>query len=197
MPGRGKDAHPKTLTRTINVRIVRKDCFMTIPNVCFPYRKFFKINFPVLILIILSGLAGCNGNEIQVPDTPLEGQISGAEWNYKSANGYLISSDFQYRVRFLSDKESVKNPCTLPNPSRTHVSAVFYPSVGSFFIAPQLIDDNQVQVSFELSISQKLIATSGFMEIYAIDSQVATGYLQATLDEENTIGGRFEIHLCN
>lgn len=141
--------------------------------------------------------SGCGNDAIQLPDQQLEGKINGNEWSYQSANGYLISSDFQYRVRFISSDEPVNDPCTLPSPSLRHIKAIFRPSEGSFFVAPQAIDDNQVQVSFEVSPSQSLIASSGFMEVYAIDNLVVIGYLQAVLDDQNTVEGSFEIRLCN
>ena len=142
-------------------------------------------------------LLGCNSDDVQLPDRQLGGQIGGSEWNYKSANGYLISTDLQYQVRFLSDEETVTDPCTLPVPSRSHIRAVFRPSVGNFFITPQVINNNEVQASFEVSPSQSLTATNGFMEIFAIENQRAIGYLQAVLDDENTVEGSFEIRLCN
>ncbi|MEO9872370.1 hypothetical protein [Ekhidna sp.] len=150
---------------------------------------------------ILSALmllfTSCGKDEIQLPDQILEGKINGEAWSYSSANGYLVSSDFQYRIRFLSSEESVNDPCTLPSPSIEHIKAIFRPSEGSFFVSPQVLDNNQVQVSFEISPSKNLIASSGFMEIFAIDGQVVIGYLQAVLDDDNTVEGSFEIRLCN
>ena len=142
-------------------------------------------------------VSGCSDDEIQLPDKQLEGRINGKEWSYKSANAYLVSSDFKYRVRFLSSDEPVIDPCTLPSPSLSHIKAIFKPSEGSFFIAPQAIDANQVQVSFEITTSQSLIASNGFMEIYVIDNQVIIGYLQAVVDDKSMVEGSFEIRLCN
>lgn len=151
------------------------------------------------VMVILSSclLSGCGNDEIQLPNQILEGSINGTDWSYKSANGYLETSDFQYRVRFLSSKEAVTDPCTQPNPSLTHVKAIFKPAVRSYFVAPLALDNNQVQVTFEISPSQRVVATSGFMEIYAIDGQVIFGYLQAVLDDDNSVEGSFEIRLCN
>ncbi|WP_425389632.1 hypothetical protein [Ekhidna sp.] len=156
-------------------------------------RKSFLSTLISLLIIF----CGCGDDEIQLPDKLLEGTINGEEWSYKSANGYLVSSDLQYRVRFLSSEETVKDPCTLPTPTLAHVKAIFRPAERSYFIAPQAIDNNQVQVSFEVSTSQNLIATSGFMEIYAIENQVIIGYLQAYLDDDHSVEGSFQIRLCN
>ena len=159
-------------------------------------RESFKIHL-IGFLLLTFFLTGCNSDDVQLPANRLEGFIDGKEWSYKSANGYLISSDFKYRVRFLSSEETVGDPCSQPNPSLTHVKAIFKPAEGSFFVTPQALDPNQVQVTFEISTSQNITATSGFMEIYAIDNQIVIGYLQAVLDNENKVEGSFEIRLCN
>ena len=153
-------------------------------------------NFILLAIAFSSVITGC-GNDVQLPNKQLEGNIRGAEWSYQSANAYLFSSDFKYQARFLSREEAVTDPCTLPAPTLRNVRAIFRPMEGSFFVAPQALDDNQVQVSFDLSTSESLIATSGFMEIYVIENLVVVGYLQAVLDTDNTVEGSFEIRLCN
>ncbi|NQZ76424.1 MAG: hypothetical protein HRT61_09990, partial [Ekhidna sp.] len=122
--------------------------------------------FPLLLLAIATFLSGCGNDEIQLPQNELEGTINGEPWSYKSANGYLISSNFQYGIRFLSSEESVSDPCTQPSPTITHVSAIFRPAMGSFFVAPEAIDNNQVKVVFEFAPGQSITATSGFMEVY-------------------------------
>ncbi|MEP1034099.1 hypothetical protein [Ekhidna sp.] len=170
-----------------------KNFFILVQGVIHKSRK----TLVVLLIGTASIFSGCGNDDIQLPDQKLEGKIDGGEWNYQSANGYLFSSDFQYQVRFLSDEESVSDPCTLPAPTLKHVKAIFKPAERSFFVAPQVIDDNQVQVSFEVSSSRSLIASSGFMEIYAIDNLVVIGYLQAVLDDDHTVEGLFEIRLCN
>jgi len=174
---------------------VSKNFFIVIKGVIYKSRETFKTTLAGLLL--LTFLSGCKSDDVQLPANKLEGFVDGKEWSYKSANGYLISSDFKYRVRFLSSEETVSDPCSQPNPSITHVKAIFKPSEGSFFVAPQAIDDNQVQVTFEISTSQNITATSGFMEIYAIDNLVAVGYLQAVLDDDHKVEGSFQIRLCN
>ena len=161
-------------------------------------RKSFRPLFLSGSILMLSIVVGCGNNDIQLPANELEGTIDGKDWVYKSANAFLLSTDFQYRVRFLSDKESVSDPCTLPSPGLSHVKAIFRPAIGvSYVVAPQAIDNNQVQVAFEISPSKSLIASSGFMEIYDINGQVIFGYLQAVLDDENIVEGSFQIRLCN
>lgn len=182
----------KAKIKSIMTSSVSKNFFIVIRGVIYKSRKSF-----ILLMVGCCFLFGCGNDNIQLPDQLLEGQINGEEWRYKSANAYLISSNFIYRARFLSDEEAVSDPCTLPSPSLRNVRAIFKPAEGSFFVAPQVIDDNQVQVSFDISPSRSLVASSGFMEIYAIDNLVVIGYLQAVLDDDNTVEGSFEIRLCN
>ncbi len=157
------------------------------------FSHFYLAIFPIMLVLIV----GCTRDEIQLPKTLLSGQIAGIQWNYTVANGYLFSSNFQYSTRFLSDKEQVTDACTLPNPVLPHIHAVFRPSHGSFFVSPIILDDNQVQVSFEIDATHRLIATSGFMEIYSLENKVINGYLEAVLDQENIVKGIFVISLCN
>ena len=151
----------------------------------------------ILIAAVLSGIYGCGKDEIQLPDKELQGTIDGESWEYGSANAYLETANLQYQARFLSDEESVSDPCTLPRPGLRHVKAIFKPAVRSYTISPLAIDDNQVQVAFELSSSKTLIAGGGFMEVFDINNRVVFGYLQAILDDGNTVEGRFRIRLCN
>lgn len=156
-------------------------------------RKFCVLFFVSLGFL----LSACGGDEIELPDQPLQGLIDSKEWSYKSANAYLESSDFKYDVRFLSSEEGVSDPCTLPAPSLTHVRAIFKPAIGSFFVSSQAIDNNQVEVYFEITTSKNLKAQSGIMEIFAIEGQIIYGYLEASFGDENKVEGSFEIRRCN
>lgn len=155
-----------------------------------------KASFFLSLSLILT-LINC-GDELDIPDNPLEGQIDGMEWSYGSANAYRLTTDGQFRARFLSKLEAVSDPCTRPSPGLTHVKAIFRPALGvSYSVAPQAIDQNQVQVAFEISASKTLIATSGFMEVYDINNSVLVGYLQAQLDDGNKVEGAFQMSLCD
>ncbi|MEM7297890.1 MAG: hypothetical protein AAF391_06450 [Bacteroidota bacterium] len=147
--------------------------------------------------LLVSLAIGCANDDIQLPDQELLGTIDGEDWEYDSANGFLQTTDFQYLARFLSDKETVSDPCALPRPGRMHVKAIFRPAIGSFTVTPQAISNNQVQVAFEISPAKTLIAGSGFMEIFDINNQIVFGYLQAIVDDENMVEGAFQVRLCN
>ena len=160
-------------------------------------KECFSPLFLFALFLTLLFLSSCGNDDIQLPDKDLEGKIGGNDWSYKSANGFLLSADLRYTIRFISDKETATDPCTLPSPGLAHARAIFKPFIGSYVVASQAIDNNQVQVAFQLSPSRSLIASSGFMEIYDINAQIIYGYLQAVLDDENRIEGAFQIKLCN
>jgi len=144
---------------------------------------------------LLSVLSGCVKDEVNLPDQRLQGSVGKEAWEYDKANGFL-QADLTYQVRFISNKEPVSDPCTLPRPGLPHVKAVFKPAIGSFSVNTQVLADDQVQVAFELSPSTTITAVSGFMEIYDINNNVVLGYLQAALDEDNTVEGSFQLRLC-
>ncbi len=164
------------------------------------FKSFFKLR----LISLFSALFGtflflsCVTDEIQIDRTKLEGKLEGNDWSYSSANAFLISTSGQYIIRFISDKESVTNPCTLRSPGLSHVKAIFRPTIGNYAVDPFALADNQVQVVFQLSNSESLIANSGFMEVYDINASIITGYLQAIEDSENTfVQGNFQIKICN
>lgn len=149
----------------------------------------------------LCSLSFCVGDDSDFSDLQgrtLKGTIAGdTTWVYGSANAYLFSSDQKYRVRFLSSEETASDPCTVPTPTLEHVTATFRPLVGSYFVTPIAVEDNQVQVTLSPSASENVVATSGFMEVYAIENLRIYGYLQAVLDSDNRVEGSFEIRICN
>ena len=142
-------------------------------------------------------LSACGGNELDIPDQPLEGTINGEAWRYGSANAFRLSADGLFQARFLSDREPVIDPCTRPFPGLVHVKAIFRPSIGDFSVAPVAIDNNQVQAAFEISPSTSLIAVSGFMSIFDINNSAVVGYLQVILDDGNSVEGAFRMSICD
>lgn len=137
---------------------------------------------------------GC-GSELDIPNQPLQGQINGESWTSELANAFQLPGG-QIRARFLSELEPVADPCTLPSPGLAHVKAIFRPSLGDYNVAPVALDDNQVQVAFELSPSVSLTAVSGSMSIFDINNGIAVGFLQAQLDDDNQVEGVFTMSFC-
>ena len=155
-------------------------------------KSFLVLLFGQILLL----LASC-GNDLDIPDQMLQGKINGETWTYGAANAFRISANGQFEAKFLSNLENVNDPCALPSPGLTHVKAIFTPAIRDYTIFPQAIDPNQVQVAFQITPSNTLIATNGFMNIFDINNSFAIGYLQAELDDGNMVEGSFELQFCN
>ena len=151
------------------------------------------------LIIFSSGLfQSCGSDSIELPEENLQGEIQGTEWEYGVANAFRRTTTGQYEVNFISTEESPSNPCALPSPGRPHVKAIFTPGLGNFAVSPIAIDNNQVQVIFQVSNAEALTANSGFLEVFDINSSIIIGYLQATEDANNTfVEGRVEIEICD
>ena len=150
----------------------------------------------VVGLSLLLSVSSCGGDQLDIPDQPLQGSINGDEWSSEIANAYRLQGSFQYRVRFLSELEPVSDPCALPFPGLAHVKAIFSLSMGDFSVAPLAIDDNQVQVAFEIGATS-LLATSGSMSIFDINNGIVVGFLQASFNDDNSVEGIFRINICD
>lgn len=160
----------------------------------FKSREFFSY---VIVIAFSGGLFGCGDDQIQIPNKKLEGKIGTEEWISDKGNAYLFSSDFKYKIKLLSSKEPGSDPCAIPSPSKPYLSAIFQPSIGSFAFSTVVADPNQVIVKIHPSFSEEFIIINGFMEIYAIDNFIIFGFIQAILDDENTVEGTFEVRFCN
>jgi len=159
------------------------------------YLRFVAIAVHLSVLALLSS---CGADSIELPENELAGQIEGNDWSYGAANAFRRTANGQYEVRFISNQESPTDPCSLPIPGLTHVRAIFTPGFGSFAVSPIAIDNNQIQVIFQVSPAKAITANSGFLEVFDIRGGVIIGYLQASEDADNTfVEGRVEIAFCD
>jgi len=147
-----------------------------------------------LVFIGTLFLGGCGQDEIQLSDQQLQGMVAGEEWQLKFSNAYLYSSDFKYQIKFLSTRESAEDPCAVPSTANAHVSMIIQLQRGSFSIPLPITDES---ARFNWSDGSSAIATSGFLEIFDVSNSRIFGYLQAQLDDENSIEGSFEVIICN
>ncbi len=147
-----------------------------------------------LLFLGLFFLTNCGESEIQLPDQVLVGQVEGEAWELKFANAYIYSSDLKYQIKFLSTKEGGQDPCALPSTANSHISLIMPLQRGSFSIPLPITTES---ARFHWSDGSSAIATSGFLEIFDIDNLRIFGYLQAQLDDENTVEGSFEVQICN
>lgn len=153
---------------------------------------------PLFALLVISssllGLSGCGGSEIQLPEQRLTGLIAGEDWDMKFANAYIFSSDLKYQLKFLSTKEGGDDPCAVPSTANPHVSIIMQLQIRSYSLPLPFVQES---ARFQFENGSSSIATSGFLEIYDIVNSRVFGYLQAQLDDGNTVEGSFEAFICN
>ena len=157
--------------------------------------KAFRLGIPIGAFLLHSVLISCKGDDIDVPDVPLGGNIGGADWEYKFGNAYLFSSELKYKFLFLSTLKPGEDPCPIISSSNPHLQMILPFSTGSYSIPLPQFDEN---VKFVLGDGTILSATSGFIEVIVInpDTQQLVGFLQADFDEDNSVQGRFIVELC-
>ncbi len=153
-----------------------------------------KSAFPFLLLSFVLLLTNCGENDIQLPDQVLVGKVEGKDWELKFGNAFIFSSDLKYQIKFLSTQESAQDPCAVPNTGNNHISMIMPLQRGSFSIPLPIVSES---ARFHYSDGSSAIATSGFLEIFDIDNLRIFGYLQAQLDDDNTVEGSFEVLICN
>lgn len=155
--------------------------------------------FAPLVLLALFGaisaaLPSCGGTQIELPEQRLTGSIDGQEWDMKFANAYIFSSDLKYQLKFLSTAEGGDDPCAVPFTANTHVSIIMPLQIRSYSLPLPIVEES---ARFQFSNGSSAIATSGFLEIYDIVNARVFGYMQAQLDDDNTVEGSFEAFICN
>lgn len=148
--------------------------------------------FFMLIALLLA--TSCGQNEIQLPDQVLSGKIGGEDWEYKFANGFLVSSDLKYRIQFLSTEELATDPCSVPSTGNRFISMEIPYQLISRSIPFPIIEESP---KFHITISNEVIASSGFLEIFDISGPRILGYMEASVDDENVVSGSFEAIICD
>jgi hypothetical protein len=158
-----------------------------------------SLNSPFRFLSSLSLLAGllvlasCN-NELDIPDVPLAGKVAGEDWQFAFMSRTPYSAD-KSTFYFFSTLESIADPCAVFSSSKPHLRVILPLAVGSYGVGASFNPEN---LKFVHGNGTELDATSGFIEIFAIDyqSRRIAGYIQALSDENNTVQGRFVAELC-
>lgn len=150
---------------------------------------------PLILILLMNGLllTSCGDDQLDIPETPLQGQFAGEAWNFKFGNGNLYSTDGKYRFLLFSDEEVGDDPCTLVGSTRPHLAVILPIQEGSYSLP---ITPQNENLKFIFGDGKTLSATSGFIEIFGIDNARLVGYMQAIVDEDNSLEGRFIIELC-
>ncbi len=150
---------------------------------------FVSVGFFVFALLFV----GCSNDNIQLEEDPITGMVAGEDWTFQYGNGYINPNSI-YTIQLLSLEETANDPCAVPSPGNPFISMAIPLRRGSFSVPFPNLDESP---RFHLSPGNSFIATSGFLEVYDIDNSRIFGYLQAQLDDENTIEGQFQAFICN
>jgi hypothetical protein len=148
----------------------------------------------MLLLLALAGFTACGDDETDIPNEPLTGTVAGEPWNYKFGNATLFTGDFKYRFLFLSDLEIGEDPCTIVNSTNPYIQVILPLQTGSYSLP---LTPPQENLRFIYGDGTVLSAASGFIEVFAIDQARIVGYIQAEIDDDNSVEGRFVVEICS
>ncbi|MEM9337782.1 MAG: hypothetical protein AAGA66_03585 [Bacteroidota bacterium] len=152
-----------------------------------------KRSIILLVPFVLSAFTQCGNDDIQIPDTPLEGMVAGEEWTFQYGNAYVNPNGI-YTIQFLSTEETATDPCAVPSPGNPFVSMAIPLQRMSSSVPFFNLDESP---RFNISRGNSFIATSGILEIFDVDNTRVFGFLEAQLDDENTVRGQFQVQICN
>lgn len=145
------------------------------------------------ILFLLLTLASC-GEDIQLPNKILQGEIDGNEWTFGTGKGSANQSARTYRVELFNFTGfSETEGCLLFGGSNPYISAVipFDTADGS------QIDAFSAPLIFHIDGVNTLTADRGFIEISFINNTEIRGFISAGSSNENFAEGFFSVFICN
>jgi len=151
-----------------------------------------------LVLALL--LTACSGGDADdeetdgfdpsvIPSGPLEGLIGGEPWTF--ASGVTDS--------FLDDEEDFFTTFY----GVDAVSCDDWPEDGNHLVGSVPTEPGTYEFGFTQNVTfyiretnENLVATTGGMVVDSVDGGVAKGAMFATFDEDNEVGGEFEVVIC-
>ncbi len=156
----------------------------------------FKYFVLILALAGLSFSISC-GDQIDIPKVPLEGKINGMDWSAADyGNTTLVQGGpipkFTYRLLSAEDPNS-DSPCSGVSTTIPHVRMVLPLGTGSYSIP---FPDFSESVKFDYGNGTVIHATSGIVEIFAMDQFQIAGYIEAFDGDKDSVKGRFLIEIC-
>ena len=143
----------------------------------------------VLAIAAIVGLFGCS-DDSSGDISGVSGTIGGEAWEFRYANAFYEELDELYDVEFYSTEETGADPCSIFISTKNHFTVRLPTEVGNYNLP---LSPESRSVRFE---PENLVATSGFIEVTAINGTFVTGFLQATFDDDNTVSGAFSFDTC-
>lgn len=148
------------------------------------------ISFFVLTSVLLSSC----GEDVQLPNKILQGQIDGSEWAFEVGKALSDQIDRTYTVELFNFTGFTENDgCLLFGGTSKHVSVVIPFTTRN---GAQLNAIN-ADLIFHLDGVNSLTADTGFVEISFINNMEIRGFISAGSGDNNSIEGFFSVLICN
>ncbi|MEL6557290.1 MAG: hypothetical protein AAFQ94_03845 [Bacteroidota bacterium] len=146
------------------------------------------ISFLSLLLI-----SSC-GEDVQLPNKILQGEIDGSEWEF--AIGKALSNQAQrtYKVELFSFTGFTEDEgCLLFGGTSRHVSVII-PFDTSNNTQLNAINADMI---FHIDGANAFTADNGFVEISFINNREIRGFISAGSGSNNSVEGFFSVLICN
>ncbi|MFT6882048.1 MAG: hypothetical protein ACI83W_000396 [Marinoscillum sp.] len=146
-----------------------------------------------IFICLLSAIVSCESSidQFDTEKDPLKGKIGGEDWEYASGN-----ARFNVITNYLSGimvAKGVQEPCAIRLSGDAHLTFQVTAERGTF----NLGNFNGPEIIFNTAAgAQRFTASGGFIQIAAIDSRQALGYINATFDDDNYVQGAFLVDIC-
>jgi hypothetical protein len=146
-----------------------------------------------IFIYLLSAIVSCESSidQFDTEKDPLVGKIGGEDWKYASGN-----ARFNVNTNSLSGllvAKGVQDPCAIRLSGDAHLTLIVPAERGTYnlgiFNGPEIIFNTP-------SGAQRFTASGGFIQIAAINSRQALGYINATFDDDNYVQGAFLVDIC-
>lgn len=151
---------------------------------------FITTSFAMLSLFTLSSC----GEDIQLPNKILEGEIAGSEWTFEVGKALSNQVDRTYKVELFNFTGFTENDgCLLFGGTSRHISVIIPFSTGN---GSQLNAIN-ADLIFHLDGANTFTADNGIVEVSFINNREIRGFITAGSGSENAVEGFFSVLICN
>lgn len=151
-------------------------------------------NIVAIISCISLILLGSCGEDIQLPNKILQGEIDGSEWEFAVGKALSNQALRNFRVELFSFTGfSEDEGCLLFGGTTRHVSVVipFSTSNGT------QINAITANLIFHIDGANTFTADNGFVEVSFINNREIRGFISAGSGSQNSVEGFFSVLICN
>ncbi|MDH5608364.1 MAG: hypothetical protein OEY56_02705 [Cyclobacteriaceae bacterium] len=150
---------------------------------------YFKLG---VVLAVISLSQACNNDSKNQLGPLLAGKISGKQWEYRYAKSMYASFTNSFETELFGLDQQEQDPCSIFLSPFNYVTMNVPNSIGYF----QIPADLNVYFELEGTTANRLMATSGYLEVISIDGRRIGGYLQAVYDDSTQVEGSVIFDRC-